>query len=172
MVQHALVRGGALREASGPFARLAAELLLEQGPVVTTGPGTLPRAAQVLRGFLAYPLDELLASPEGREQLESEAVRETARCLVLAKLSGAFGLSGDGPLALDQFAHSVSQVRGGVTRRALWLPIRLCLTADLEGPRANMGKLFQAMALINDNVLCDYVPLARRIELLQSRLGV
>jgi len=74
------------------------------------------------------------------------------------------------PKALQQVAKTVSEARGGIKKKALMFPLRICLTGRDHGP--DMKILFQMMKQIDDNVLCDYVPLSKRVEILKEAFNL
>jgi len=158
-----LVRQGVLREASGNFVRDAAVLLRDRI-------STLSEAAEELKTMLAYPLEDLFNSEDGQKHKEDAGVAETAKCIVEAQARGELDEVGKDPKALQQVAKTVSEARGGIKKKALMFPLRICLTGRDHGP--DMKILFQMMKQIDDNVLCDYVPLSKRVEILKEAFNL
>lgn len=158
-----LVRAGLVRRASGEFVHRAALLLRDRISV-------LADAAEELRAVLAYGLREVLAEPTdtAAEFLASGALHETARLLCEAHARRELEAVGADPQALKALAKSIGEARAGAKKRALLVPLRLCLTASDHGP--DMTKLFALLRVADENVLCEVVPLGRRIELLRELL--
>jgi len=156
-----LVRQGVLRDDSGEFVRLAAVLLRDRISV-------LADAAEELKGILAYDLQGMLEAPVAQDYVADGSLRETARCILDAKAEGHLEAVGRDPEALRKLAKAISEARGGVKKKALLVPLRLCLTASDHGP--DMAVLFEMLAAADEGVLCEVVPLHRRLELLQEML--
>jgi len=156
-----LVGNKIVKDASGDFVRKAAILLRERISVLT-------EAATELRSIMAYDIDAMLESEVAREHHESGSIRETAQCLVAAHSSGAMNYIGKDPNVVKDLAKLISEERGGVKKKALIVPYRFCLTASDHGPAMNI--LFDLLDSVDDNVLCDVVPLDSRINLLYEKV--
>jgi len=156
-----LVRDNIVKDASGDFVQKASILLRERVSVLTD-------AAAELRSIMAYDIDAMLESEVAKEHCESGAIRETAKCIVEAHASGAMKDIGTDPQVVKDLAKQISEERGGVKKKALLVPYRFCLTASDHGPAMNI--LFDLLESVDDNVLCDVVPLGRRIELLREKV--
>jgi len=160
MIGAELVEAGMVKEAKGTFVRKAATLLKERV-------GTLAEAANELKEMLAYPLDEYMES--GCEHVEDGSIKDTAdKFFNDADVAEKLAALKEDPTAIKPLVQAVGAARGGVKKKALMRPFRLCLTASTAGP--DMKLLFDVMASIDDNVLCDYVPLERRLEMLKEKL--
>eukprot|EP00927_Polykrikos_kofoidii_P079388 TRINITY_DN76172_c0_g1_i1.p1 TRINITY_DN76172_c0_g1~~TRINITY_DN76172_c0_g1_i1.p1 ORF type:complete len:651 (-),score=94.93 TRINITY_DN76172_c0_g1_i1:121-2004(-) len=156
-----LVRQGLVRNAEGEFVRRASLLLRDRI-------GTLTEAAEEIRCMLRYPLDDFLGS--NAEQVLDGSFLATAECLFdpeAIKLTAALGNQHD---AVKRLATYVSKARGGVKKKALLRPLRQCLTASEQGP--SLQVLFEILAHIDDNVLCEHVALDQRLALLKERLDL
>merc|ERR1712194_236279 len=150
----------------GDFAQEAALLLRDRISV-------LAEAADELPSILAYDLDALLQGGEdGRFQsfLEDGSLHETAACLVKAFDDGHFdALAKDPVQVVKSLAQRISKERGGVKKKKLMVPIRLCLTSTDRGP--DMSKLLDLLRYVDDNVLCEASPLAARVGSLRTALS-
>lgn len=161
VIGNELKEKGVIKEVSGEFAEKAATLLQDRI-------STLSEAAQELTEMLQYPLEEFMKSEE--EHVKDGSFHETAKAMLSdeAKPHLEALAAGDGK-AVKELAKIVSEARGGVKKKALLRPLRLCLTASDRGP--DLSKLFGMMSsLPDDNVLAENVPLARRMELLKKTL--
>eukprot|EP00928_Gymnodinium_smaydae_P067708 TRINITY_DN5070_c3_g3_i1.p1 TRINITY_DN5070_c3_g3~~TRINITY_DN5070_c3_g3_i1.p1 ORF type:complete len:699 (+),score=147.86 TRINITY_DN5070_c3_g3_i1:105-2201(+) len=157
-----LVKQGVVQEASGNFVRKAATLLRDRI-------STLSQAGAEIRTMLTYPLDELLVS--SAPELADGSFRDTARCLASDELQEILAaLAADGaPEAIDRLVEAVGKARGGLKKKKLLRPLRLCLTASDKGP--DLRLLFDLLSSVDANVLCDHVALPQRLELLQKWLA-
>jgi len=158
-----LVRNGAVREASGDFVGRASMLLKDRISV-------LSEATEELRNIMGYDLDGMLACDKFQQYVEDGSLKETAKCLVEAKGDGFFDAVGEDPDLFKKLAKRISEARGGVKKKALLAPLRLCLTTSDHGP--DMAVLFDMMRFVDENVLLEAVSLDGRIELLQNKFDV
>jgi len=160
MIGAELVKAGIVKQASGPFVRRASTLLRERV-------GTLAEAASELRSIMGYKFDDMLASPESKEWVDSGAIKETAACILKAKADGALDAIGSDPDVFKKLAKFIGEERGGVKKKALLAPLRLCLTACDHGP--DMAIFFEMLALADDNVLLEVLPLDKRLAMLKEK---
>lgn len=156
-----LVQQGIVQEASGDFVRVAAKLLRGRISVLT-------EAGQELKSMLEYPLEELLNSEEGSKYLEDEGFRKTAEIILKAEEEGRLQGIGNDPEVLKSLVAELKEAREGVKKKALLVPLRLCLTASLAGPDMNL--LFEMMTHCDENVLAKHVPLQQRLQKLRQLL--
>jgi len=154
-----LVRQGVVRKASGDFVSKASVLLRERL-------GTLSAAGKALKALLGYPIEEFLATEAGKKCLQDSGLYETARLLLQATDLESICTGPDGLLRI---ARSIGEARG-VSKRELWRPLRICLTGCDAGP--SLRAVLEMMDAIDDNLLCEYVSLDRRIQTLGVRLGL
>jgi len=157
-----LVGRGLLERASGEFARRASLLLRDRISV-------LAEAADELLAITSYELRAALdTSAVARPFLEDGSLRETARCITEAHARGELDALGEDPEVLKNLVRNVSRARGGVRKRALLVPLRLCLTASDHGP--DMNRLFGLLRAVDGSERCELVPLHGRIELMKELL--
>lgn len=161
MIGSELVEQGIVREASGPFVRVACKLLRSRLSI-------LSESGKELREMFSYPLGELLGGEEGSKYLEDEGFRTTAKVVLKAADEGRLEAIGCDPEVLKNLVAELKEARGKVKKRALLVPLRLCLTASLKGPDMNL--LFEMMSHCDDNIQCEYVPLKQRLEQLRERV--
>eukprot|EP00929_Paragymnodinium_shiwhaense_P025102 TRINITY_DN15260_c0_g1_i1.p1 TRINITY_DN15260_c0_g1~~TRINITY_DN15260_c0_g1_i1.p1 ORF type:complete len:638 (+),score=235.20 TRINITY_DN15260_c0_g1_i1:137-2050(+) len=151
---------GVVKEASGEFVDKAAHLLQDRISV-------LSEAAQELTEMLQYPLEAFLESDE--EHVEDGSFRETAQALLSEEAKPHLeALAKGDKQAVKTLAKIVSEARGGVKKKALLRPFRLCLTASDRGP--DLAKLFDMLSSADDNIAVENVMLPRRLEMLKEAL--
>lgn len=156
-----LVEKGVVREASGDFVRKACFLLRDRLSLLSD-------AGETLKKMLAYPLKELLASEQCKEWLQDDGIYQTAKLILEAKAKGDLDSIGKDPQVIKSLAKSIGEARGAKKKKLL-MPLRICLTGSLEGP--NMSLVFDLLDSMDDNVLCDIVPLSTRLELLAEEVN-
>lgn len=154
-----LVKKEVVKEASGDFVAKACTLLRGRISVIS-------EAAEELISIMKYDLDAMKSNEQAKVYIEDGSIRETAQLLVAAKERGELQDIGANPQVLKDLAKSISEARGGVKKKALVEPIRLCLTSALDGPDMNI--FFQLLRSADDNVLCKKVTLDERIEQLKA----
>lgn len=150
-----------VKEASGEFVKRASQLLRDRI-------GTLVEAGEELKSMMAYDIQGMLASDKAKPWLEDRSLKETAKLIVEAHERGDFDAVATDITVLKKIAGTISEARGGVKKKKLLVPLRLCLTANDTGP--DMGKFFHMLSAVDDNVLCESVTLEKRIELLKEKL--
>jgi len=155
-----LVTQGLVKDATGEFVSRASALLRDRI-------GTLVEAGEELKGMMAYDLEGMLAADKAKKWLEDGSLRETAELIVEAYARGDFDAVSSDKTVLKQIAKGISEARGGVKKKQLLVPLRLCLTANDTGP--DMGIFFNMLSCVDDNVLCESVSLDRRMELLKEK---
>jgi len=127
-------------------------------------------AGEELRSIMAYSIDEMLASEVAKPYVEDGGLKETAKFILEAKASGALDGVGRESDAVKKLAKALSEARGGVKKKALLVPLRLCLTASDHGP--DMNVFFKMLALADEGVLIEVVSLDRRLELLKEKMDL
>jgi len=158
LIGQELVTQEIVKEASGEFVRRATLLLRDRVSV-------LSECGDELRQMLKYPLEDLLASDAG----DDEGIKQTAKCLLTdPKAKEQLALLGKDPEALTRLTAVVKEARGGVKKKALLRPLRLCLTASSAGPDLNL--LFGMLSVADDNVVAEYVLLEDRLKALEAQL--
>jgi len=163
MIGGELARQELIKEASGDFCQQASVLLRDRI-------STLVEAGDELRSMMAYDIDAMLTGDQFKQWVEEGAVKETAKCIVEAYEAGDLDAIGSDPDVFKKLAKKISKARGGAKKKALLVPLRLCLTAADAGP--DMAKFFTMLNFADDNVLLDVTPLGRRIELLKEKLDL
>lgn len=154
---------GVVAAASGEFVLCASRLLRDRI-------STLAEASDELRRMLEYRLDVMLADERFRKWIDDGSIKETAKCIVKARADGAFDGVGRDADVFKKLASRIGEERGGVKRKALLTPLRLCLTASNRGP--DMAQFFGMLSVVDSNVLVDTVSLDERIRRLQNALGL
>jgi len=150
-----LVKAGVVREASGEFVAKAKDLLPSRIMHIS-------QAGPTVKEWLGYPLNETLACKLRKKSVDDESIAETAKLLLDVSKHYDFDDLLKDPKALKLIAKSIGVKRGVTDEKLLYRPIRLCLTGRLLGPP--MFLLFEFMNLIDDNVICDVIPLRQRVE--------
>lgn len=158
-IGNVLKDNGLVKEVSGDFVKKACLMLKERV-------GTLAEAAQELKSIMRFDLQEMLSSEVAKEYVEDGALKETARLLIEMQERGELKDVGTDPEALKSVAKSISEARGGVKKKALLVPLRLCLTSSDHGP--DMHLFFRLLRDVDDNVLCESVGIDQRIQLLKA----
>merc|ERR1712187_661555 len=101
----------------------------------------------------------------GQKYWEDGSIRETAKCILHAREQGFFNAAGADPDLFKKLAEKIGEERG-VRKKALLRPMRLCLTSQEHGPE--LAALCHLLAAFSHDILCEFVPLERRFELLQK----
>lgn len=154
-----LKESGLIRDLSGDFVQKACLLLKERI-------GTLQEAVGELKSILQFDLQHMMSTAVAKPYLEDGSLKETARLIVEAHSRGDMEGIGSDPTAMKSLAKDISEARGGVKKKALLVPLRLCLTACDHGP--DMTLLFDMLRHVDDNVLIDCVGLDQRVALLKE----
>eukprot|EP00440_Ansanella_granifera_P071530 gb/GFBE01077628.1/.p1 GENE.gb/GFBE01077628.1/~~gb/GFBE01077628.1/.p1 ORF type:complete len:626 (+),score=143.40 gb/GFBE01077628.1/:1-1878(+) len=149
-----------VKEVSGEFVRKASVLLRERI-------STLSEAVQELKDMMHFDIEDMLSSEVAKPYLEDGSLKETAKLILEAKDRGDFDAIGTDPEVFKKLAKTISEARGGVKKKALLAPLRLCLTSADHGP--DMNKFFDMLRVADDNVLCECVPLDKRLALLKEK---
>merc|ERR1712232_146098 len=158
-----LKENGVVQEETGEFVRRAAILLRDRLSI-------LSESAEALQGMLAFPLEETLATDEGKPWLEDNSILDTAKLLMkIEEESGEVSRVAKDPKAIKDLAKTIREARG-VSGKKLMMPLRICLTGRCEGPA--MSDLFDMMHYIDDDVICEYVPFSARLDQLKAELGI
>jgi glutamyl-tRNA synthetase len=155
-----LAEQGLVKEASGEFVRRASTLLRERI-------GTLTEAGEELRGMMEYDIEGCLASDKAKKWLEDGSLKETAALIVDMYENGDFDSVSTDKTVMKTIAKSISEARGGVKKKALLVPLRLCLTANDIGP--DMGIFFNMLSCVDDNVAIESVSLGDRVKILKEK---
>jgi len=155
-----LVNEGLVKEASGEFVRQASLLLRDRISVLT-------EAGDELRSIMEYKLDEMFVSDDFKKWVEDGSIKETATCILQAKADGDLDNIDQDPDVFKKLSKRISKERGGVKKKALLAPLRLCLTASDHGP--DMAIFFKMMNQADENVLCEVVSLDQRLQLLAEK---
>jgi len=153
-----LVRQGVVKDRTGEFVMWATSLLRERISVIS-------EAADILKAMLHFDLDEMMSTEIGKTYLKDGSLQDTAKCIVEAHDRGSFDALGSDPKIFKNIAKEISDARGGVKKKALLEPIRLCLTSRDHGP--NMADFLGMLMCVDDNVLHKCVPLDHRIDRLR-----
>ncbi|CAJ1433863.1 unnamed protein product [Effrenium voratum] len=150
---------GLVKEVSGPFVQKASQLLRDRI-------STLTEAVQELEAMLHFDLEGMKSSDVAKPYIEDGSLLETAKLLLKFKDEGDFDAVGTDPKAIQKVAKKMSEARGGVKKKALLVPLRLCLTSAASGPDMNI--FFEMIKEADDNVLCKSVSLEERLDLLSK----
>eukprot|EP00931_Biecheleriopsis_adriatica_P114633 TRINITY_DN90556_c0_g1_i1.p1 TRINITY_DN90556_c0_g1~~TRINITY_DN90556_c0_g1_i1.p1 ORF type:complete len:642 (-),score=144.71 TRINITY_DN90556_c0_g1_i1:180-2018(-) len=149
-----------VKEVSGNFVRKASVLLRERV-------STLQEAVQELKDMMHFDLEDMLSKDVAKPYLEDGSLKETARLILEAKERGDFEAIGSDPQVFKTLAKTISEARGGVKKKALLVPLRLCLTSSDHGPDMNL--FFEMLKEADDNVICPVVSLEQRLEALREK---
>jgi len=160
LVGSQLKKSDMVKEASGEFVRRASVLLKERI-------STLVEASEELKSMMAFDLEAMLKSEVAQPYFEDGSLKETARLIVDAKARGDLESLGTDPEAMKRLAQSISEARGGVKKKALLVPLRLCLTSSTSGP--DMSLFFELLRYVDDNVAMPTVSLNERVEMLKAK---
>jgi len=117
--------------------------------------------------MMHFDLEEMLVSDVAKPYVEDGSIKETAKLIVQAKERGDLDAVGTDEKVFKTLAKTISEARGGVKKKALLAPLRLCLTSSDHGP--DMGLFFSMLKHADDNVLCESVSLDERIEKLKEK---
>lgn len=150
---------GLVKEVSGDFVKKASQLLRDRI-------STLEDAVEELTAMLEFDLEGMMAKEVAKPYIEDGSLNETARLLLKAKEQGDFDDIGKDPQVMKKIAKQISEARGGVKKKALLVPLRLCLTSSAQGP--DMSVFFEMLQEVDDNVLCKCVSLDERLDMLKE----
>jgi glutamyl-tRNA synthetase len=154
-----LVEQGLVKDKSSDFCKQACILLRDRI-------GTLAEAADELKSMMGFDLQGMLANPDFRRWLDDGSVQETAKIIAAAYDEGDLDAIGQDPDVFKKLAKKISEARGGVKKKALLAPLRLCLTGTDTGP--DMAKFFAMLKLADDGVLIEHPMLSERVQQLKE----
>lgn len=160
MIGSQLKEHGVVKEVSGEFVAKASQLLRERI-------STLTEAVEELKAMMHFDLEEMMKAEVAQPYIEDGSIKETAQLLLDAQAEGQFDAIGSDPKAVQKVAKQIGKARGGVKKKALVVPLRLCLTSQAAGPDMNL--FFEMLKEVNDNVLCECVPLETRLQMLKEK---
>lgn len=160
MIGSQLKEHGIVKEVSGEFVAKASQLLRERI-------STLTEAVEELKSMMHFDLEEMLKTDVAQPYIEDGSIKETAKLLLDAQAEGQFDAIGSDPKAMQHVAKQIGKARGGVKKKALLVPLRLCLTSQAAGPDMNL--FFEMLKEVDDNVLCECVSLEKRLEMLKEK---
>merc|ERR1712137_288539 len=116
--------------------------------------------------MLHFDLDDMLSTKAGRGYFDDNSLQETAKYLIEAHDRGSFREIGMDLAAFKGIAKEISKARGGVKKKALIEPIRLCLTTCDHGP--SMAEFLRLLGNVDDNMLCEIASLDDRLDQLRQ----
>lgn len=154
-----LVEQGLVKDKAGEFSKQASILLRDRI-------STLAEAGDELKSMMGFDLQAMLANDDFRRWIDDGSVQETAKLIAEAYDAGDLDAIGQDPDVFKKLAKKISEARGGVKKKALLAPLRLCLTGVDSGP--DMAKFFGMLKLADDSVLIEHPMLSERVQQLKE----
>lgn len=154
-----LVEQGLVKDKAGEFSKQASVLLRDRI-------STLAEAGDELKSMMGFDLQAMLANDDFRRWIDDGSVQETAKLIAEAYDAGDLDAIGEDPDVFKKLAKKISEARGGVKKKALLAPLRLCLTGVDSGP--DMAKFFGMLKLADDSVLIEHPMLSERVQQLKA----